>query len=285
MRNICVLLCFCLLCGACREEYDHKGKTPLAELKGNFLYQEDLLAVLPKHLSPTDSLAFAERYLRNWAEDVLLYDKARRNIQNDAEIERLVANYRKSLIMHTYRQALIHQKLADQLSEEELLAYYDKNRELFKLEHPLMKGLFIKVPLKSPDLSLVRRCYKSDEQEAVEKLEKYSLKHAVKYEYFYDKWLSLKEVLDWLPLKVADAEGYIEKNRQVELKDTAFHYFLNVTEFRAQGEQEPFESARAQVADILLNLKQVDFMNLVKQDLYRQAVEDEEIKYFNIERE
>ena len=94
---------------ACSEQHDHKGKTPLVELDGNFLYREDLQSALPARLSKDDSLLFAEHYIRNWVEDVLLYEKAQSNIPDNGEIEKLVENYRKALIMHTYQQALIHQ--------------------------------------------------------------------------------------------------------------------------------------------------------------------------------
>ena len=144
----------------------------------------------------------------------------------------------------------------------------------------MLQGLFIKVPLTAPQLSNVRKWYKTETHEAVEHLEKYSLQNAVKYEYFYDKWVSLADVLDLIPLKVADTEEYIDKNRQIELKDTAFYYFLNVSDFRPTGEQEPFEAARSQVKDMLLNLKQVDYMKQVKDDLYQRAVKRDTIKYY-----
>lgn len=73
------------------------------ELDGNFLYREDLQSVLPAGLSKDDSLLFAEHYIRNWVEDILLYDKAQSNIPNNGEIDKLVENYRKALIMHTYQ--------------------------------------------------------------------------------------------------------------------------------------------------------------------------------------
>lgn len=265
---------------ACSEQHDHKGQTPLVELGGNFLYKEDLQAVLPVGLSKDDSLLFAEHYIRNWVEDVLLYDKAQSNIPNNDEIEKLVANYRKALIMHTYQQALIHQRLSEEISEEELKDYYEKNQTLFKVERPLMKGLFIKVPLTAPQLANVRRWYKAETQDAVEHLEKYSLQNAVKYEYFYDKWVPVSEVLDLIPLKKPDAEEHLDKNRDVELKDTAFYYFLNVSDYRPLGEQEPYEFARKQVKDMLLNIKQVDFMKQVKDDLYQRAVKRDKIKYY-----
>ena len=281
MRTTCFGLLFILLCVACSQQHnDHKGQTPLVELDGNFLYREDLQAVLPVDLSKDDSLLFAEHYIRNWVEDILLYDKAQSNIPNNTEIEKLVENYRKALIMHTYQQALIHQRLSEEISEEELKDYYEKNQTLFKVERPLMKGLFIKVPLTAPQLANVRRWYKTETQEAVEHLEKYSLQNAVKYEYFYDKWVSVSEILDLIPLKTPDAEDYLNKNRRIELKDTAYYYFLNVSDYRSMGEQEPYEFARTQVKDILLNMKQVDFMKQVKDDLYQRAVKRDKIKYY-----
>ncbi len=280
IRNIC-LWGFCLLvAGACgKPQYDHKGRTPLVELDGNFLYKEDLMAVQPAGQSADDSLLFAEHYIRNWAEDILLYEKALNNIPDSDEIEKLVHNYRKALIMHTYQQALIHQKLSEEISEEELQAYYEQNKEVFRADVPLMRGLFIKVPLTAPRLARVRQWYKDERQEAVEHLEKYSFQNAVKYEYFYDKWISALEVLSWMPLDVLDVDTYFARNRQVEVKDTAFWYFLNVAEYIPTGAQEPYEAARLLVNDMVLNRKQVEFLNRVKDELYREALDDGKIKY------
>ena len=269
-----------LLCLACSPSYDHKGKTPLVEVDGHFLYREDLLAVQPAGLSPDDSLLFADDYVRNWVEEVLLYGKAEENIPDNAEVERLVANYRKSLILHIYQQALIRQKLSAQVTEEEVEAYYRDNIHLFKVDRPLIKGLYIKVPLGSPHLSDVRRWYRSDSHDAVEHLEKYSLRNAVKYEYFYDKWVPAADVLGQLPEGGREAEPALAQKRPVELADTAFHYFLNVTGYRAVGEDEPYELARDHARDLLLNIRQVEFMRGVRDDLYRRAMENNEIIYY-----
>ena len=269
-----------MLCLACSPSYDHKGKTPLVEVDGHFLDREDLLAVQPAGLPPDDSLLFADDYVRNWVEEVLLYGKAEENIPDNAEVERLVANYRKSLILHIYQQALIRQKLSAQVTEEEVEAYYRDNIHLFKVARPLIKGLYIKVPLGSPHLSDVRRWYRSDSHDAVEHLEKYSLRNAVKYEYFYDKWVPAADVLGQLPEGGREAEPALAQKRPVELADTAYHYFLNVTGYRAVGEDEPYELARDHARDLLLNIRQVEFMRGVRDDLYRRAMENNEIIYY-----
>ena len=279
MRILVLLLITLLCCGACKEQYDHKGKTALVEVDGNFLYKEDLMSVLPVGLSKDDSILFAEHYIRSWAEEILLYEKAANNIPDNVDVDKLVENYRKALIMHTYQQELINQTLSEEISEAELTGYYEKHQELFKVERPLMKGLFIKVPLTAPQLGSVRRWYKTETREAVEHLEKYSFQNAVKYEYFYNKWVPLSEVLDMIPLQTEMPEEYVSKNRHVELKDTAFHYFLNVTDYRAIGEEEPYEFAMSEVKDMLVNIKQVDFMRRVKDDLYKQAIDKKKIIY------
>ena len=280
MRITCLGLLIIFLCMSCKEEHDHKGRTPLVELDGNFLYAEDVQSVLPLGLSGEDSVAFVQRYIRNWVEETLLYEKAQSNIPDNDELNRQVESYRKSLIMHTYQQALIHQKLSEDISEEELLDYYQKNQALFKVERPLMKGLFIKVPFTAPKVANVRRWYQQENRDAVEQLEKYSFQHAVKYEYFYDRWKPVAEVLDLIPLKEQDAEEYLNKKRHVELKDTAFYYFLNVSDFLPVGEQAPFDLVHNRVKDMLLNVKQVQYMKQVKDDLYQRAVKRDKIKYY-----
>lgn len=279
MRILVLLPVILLACGSCKEKHDHRGKTPLVEVDGNFLYKEDLMSVLPEGLSKDDSTLFAEHYIRSWAEEILMYEKAEDNIPDNVDVEKLVENYRKALIMHTYQQELINQKLTNEIPEQEMTEYYERNKELFKLESPLIKGLFIKVPLTAPQLNNVRRWYKTEKQDAIENLEKYSLQNAVKYEYFYDKWVHVTDILDMIPLKVDAPEEYVNKHRQVELKDTAFHYFLNVSDYRGAGEEKPYEFARPEVKDLLVNRRRVSFMEQVKSDLYRQAVNKKKIIY------
>lgn len=274
-------LCLMILLVGCHQQHDHKGKTPLVEVAGKFLYEEDLQAVLPLHLSAEDSVLFAEHYIKNWISDVLLFDKAEGNIPDSEKVRNLVENYRKALVMHTYQEELVKQKLADEITQQEIDAYYEKNKSLFVLDYPIVKGLFIKVPLQSPGLSDVRRWYKKNTQDAIEKLEKYSLRNAVTYDYFYDHWRPLDEIAAMLPTKSGVADGKtFNQNRNIELKDTAFCYFLHVEEWQGEGEQKPIDFANDEIKEILINLKRVEFINQVKDDLYRQASDKNGIIYY-----
>ena len=281
VKNWGVILVIAAAMTGCGQEHNHKGKTPLVEVSGEFLYKEDLQAALPLNISKDDSVLFAEHYIRNWIEDALLFDKAEGNIPDNDKISKLVENYRRALIMHTYQEELVNQKLANDISEEEINAYYEKNKELFRLDNPLVKGLFIKVPLSSPDLGNVRVWYRKNNQDVIEKLEKYSLRNAVSYDYFYDRWISVPDVAAKIPLKVLDTDAnYLDKNRNVEVKDTAFCYFLHIEDFLGKDKQKPLDFARDEIKEILINLKRVDFINKVKEDLYQRASDRNKIIYY-----
>lgn len=281
VKNWGVLLLIAGALWGCGREHNHKGKTPLVEVAGEFLYKEDLHAALPLNISKDDSVLFAEHYIKNWIQDVLLFDKAEGNIPDNAKIAELVENYRRALIVHTYQEELVNQRLANEISEEEINAYYEKNKELFHTEHPFVKGLFIKVPLRSQDLGNVRIWYKKNNQDAIEKLEKYSLRNAVGYDYFYDRWLPVSEIAAKIPLKALDSnEEYLDKNRNIEVKDTAFCYFLHVEEFLGKGKQRPLDFAKNEIKEILINLKRVEFINKVKEELYQRASDRNKINYY-----
>ena len=281
VKNWGVILVIAAAMTGCGQEHNHKGKTPLVEVSGEFLYKEDLQAALPLNISKDDSVLFAEHYIRNWIEDALLFDKAEGNIPDNDTISKLVENYRRALIMHTYQEELVNQKLANDISEEEINAYYEKNKELFRLDNPLVKGLFIKVPLSSPDLGNVRVWYRKNNQDVIEKLEKYSLRNAVSYDYFYDRWTSVPDVAAKIPLKVLDTDAnYLDKNRNVEVKDTAFCYFLHIEDFLGKDKQKPLDFARDEIKEILINLKRVEFINKVKEDLYQRASDRNKIIYY-----
>ena len=63
-----------------------------------------------------------------------MYDNARRNISNLDEINKLVEEYRKSLIIHEYEQALVSQRVNEKISEKELLAFYEKYKSQMILD-------------------------------------------------------------------------------------------------------------------------------------------------------
>lgn len=286
MNKIGCLIIGLLVMSGCSGSFNHQGKTPLVEVGDAFLYKEDLDAALPVGIHDKDSVRFAEDYIRNWVEDVLLYGKAEGNIPDNEKIDQQVAAYRRALIMHTYQEELVRQKLGNEVSEEEIEAYYEAHAAQFRAEQPYIQGLFMKVPVQTRNLNRVRNWYKRNTQDAIDGLEKFSIAHAVSYEYFYDRWRPVSEFALKMPLEALETDmDYLKRNKNVEVRDTVYCYFLHVEQFLPKGDPLPLEYAKNEIKEMIINLKRVAFINQMKNDLYREASENNDIIYYKPDNE
>lgn len=286
MNRIGCLIIGLLVMSGCSGSFNHQGKTPLVEVGDAFLYKEDLDAALPVGIHDKDSVRFAEDYIRNWVEDVLLYGKAEGNIPDNEKIDQQVAAYRRALIMHTYQEELVRQKLGTEVSEEEIEAYYEAHAAQFRAEQPYIQGLFMKVPVQTRNLNRVRNWYKRNTQDAIDGLEKFSIAHAVSYEYFYDRWRPVSEFALKMPLEALETDmDYLKRNKNVEVRDTVYCYFLHVEQFLPKGDPLPLEYAKNEIKEMIINLKRVAFINQMKNDLYREALENNDIIYYKPDNE
>lgn len=268
-----------LLFASCSSSSSERpGKESLVSVKGESLYREDLQKAMPIGLQEADSIRFAKDYIRNWVEDAILFKQAEENIPKMAEVDELVAAYRRSLIIHAYQEELLRQELADSLSDDEVQSYYALHKELFRADAPYIKGVFLKVPLNSPGLGKVRSWCRSAKAEDWDKLEKYSIANAVQFNYFADRWKLVSGLNAKMPHASLEADD-LRQHKNIEVRDSAYHYFLHVDGFLAVGELLPVESVREEIKDILMNVKRADFIRRMKSDLYEEALKNKEITY------
>lgn len=278
------LLSVSLMLSSChkREEVKYvSGKTPLVELDGNVLYQEDLLQVLPVDISEADSAQFANRYIENWLSELLLYQNAERNVRDDKQIAELVENYRRTLIVHEYQQLLIEQKIEQDITMQEIETFYNDNKNLFVLEEPILKGLFIKLPLSAPNQNSIMKLYRLRDDESYDEIEKYCIRNAPYYEFFYDYWHSVSDIEILLPSMEVSLPDYLNKNDYLEIKDDEFLYLLNVSEYLPKGSVAPIEQVENRIKRLLINNKAVSYIQKIKKDLYNSAIENNRVIFHN----
>ena len=282
-RKGVVLLLWALLMVACGESIEHNGKTPLMRAGNSFLYREDLQKILPYGLSGEDSIHFVNNYMRKWAEEQVLFEKAEHNVRSEGRIERMIADYRRILIMNAYESRLLQQIVSEEVPEEDLRRYYDENKQLFVLDESVIKGVFIKAPLTSPDLKNLKEWYKDSSDEAMELMEKYAFRNAVMYELFYDFWKPVSELEAKFVLNLAALSENFDKKRDIETDDGEYCYLLHVEEYVPKGMVKPYELAKLEIMDLLANTRKVEFMKKVKSDLYNQSLEKGRIIYYENE--
>lgn len=280
---LCAILT--LAFASCKEPVEHGGKTPLVQVGTYYLYHEDISRSLPYGLSASDSVVFVREFVRKWIEEQVLYEKAEHNVRDDDYIERMVDDYRRTLVLNKYERELLQQKMTNEISEEELRNYYDENKQLFLLDEPMIKGVFIKAPLSSPGLKDLKRWYKDGSDESLEQLEKYAFRNAVLYEYFLEQWITVSELESKVGVNLTDMNADLEKCFSSEHQDEEYCYLLHIAEYLTEGEEKPYDLARYEIIDLLANNRKVEFMQKVKNDLYNQSIEMGRIKYYYNEKQ
>ena len=276
--KVWIVTCFMLLVCSCHQtsEDDQSGE-PVVRAGEYSLYKSDLRSALPVGVHGADSVQFAEKFIRTWVEDMLMYQQAVENLPDGKEIDERVEAYRRALTVHIYQEKLVEQELGSKVADSEIETYYNTHSEQFVATEPYLKGVFMKVPLHAASLKNVRAWMKNSEGNGnLDRLEKYSISHAVSYECFPDRWKPFSEISLQMPLVKKDLDN-LRGHRSVE----AFRYLLHVCEVLPVGERVPLEYASGEIREILVNLKRAEYIGRMKSDLYKRALEDKKIIYYN----
>lgn len=267
-----VLTAFVFVLCACKKRQSFDMEV-LAKVKDRTLIRADVIRVIPKGVSSTDSMLIAENFIKKWIKDALVYEVALRNLTDEeAEIDRLVDEYRYSLLRYRYQERLIKEKLSADIRVTDRINYYEENQKKFVLDKGLIKGLFLKIPIDAPGLSDVRTWYKSSSVESLEKIEKYSIQNAIFYDYFYDKWVDFDDVISNIPIHISNTNNFLKNNKTLELSDSSYCYLLNIKEYIPIGSIAPYDYAEPQIIEMLINQRKMEFLRSFEDELYEDAI-------------
>lgn len=268
---------------SCEEEVVHHGKTPLVSVGKQFLYKEDIQRFYNANPPETDSVAYVDEYINRWIEEAVFYNVATRNVPSSKEIEKLVESYKRSLVLSIYQEGLVEQHLKPEITPEDVQAFYESNRAMFEVEEPVVKGLFIRVPVNDPKLNSLRKWCNVRTEENLEKLDKYSFTNNVVYDYFVDSWKPLSEIAARTPITETDLLQRLVRKSEIEFKDEKFVYMVSVDSIVNRGETKPQELVEAEIRELLVNTLKAEFIKEQKRILHDEAAQKGAIKFYKEE--
>lgn len=280
INRLLIVVFVVFVTASCTRNTADTKRTPLLEVEGKFLYLDQVQDIIPPNVNKKDSVEIAESFIKKWVTDVLLYENAKRNVTNKAEIDKLLEEYRKSLTIQQYQQKLIEQRLPKEPSEDEMRAFYDQYSGQFVLNENLIKGMLLIVPSKAAKLANVRSWVQSGNTKSLENIEKYSIQNAISFDYFGNKWTPFSEILRKMPVQIEDPAAFVASHRLYEVSDSTRYYFLRIEAYKKTGDTEPFEIAKLKISNLILNKLKAEFITDFENELYKDAVDNEIITYF-----
>ncbi len=250
-----------------------KTEQPLARVFDKYLYPSDLVDAIPEGTSAHDSVIIAKRYIDTWIKKQLLLNRAEDALSDEQkDFDRKIEEYRTSLLIYSYRQKLLQQNMDTAVDNTEIEEYYNNNINNFILNSDIVKATFVKVPLSAPDIAQVRNWTRSGTEDDLDKLEKYSINYAEKFDTFGNKWIYFSTISDQIPLTIDQPGRYLRYNKNIETSDSLFHYFIHIYDHKTEGDIIPLELIRNDIKSILLNKRKIEFYNNLEMQVYNEGL-------------
>ncbi len=253
-----------------------EGDKLLAKVYNKSLYLSDLEGIIPEGSPASDSALITTAYVQRWIRDQLLMYEAERNIPKDLNIDKLVRDYRASLVRFNFEEQIIAEKLDSTVSEAEMKAFYENNKDQFQLENTILKCQLLKLPPNAPQNELNKLWYSRSSSDQ-NKLRNYAKQWAALALLDPEKWYKLEEVAALLPKGTLTSDN-VGSRREGTLSDGDFRYYYRVLETVHGKETAPFEYVKEQASKVILHKRKQELLERWKEDLYQTELRRENIK-------
>ncbi len=271
-----LLFCAVALLGCQSTETDEKGIL-LAKVYNKSLYSQELDGLFPKEATADDSLKFLNAYVEKWVKEALVLHEAELHIPSDLNIDKLVRDYRASLIRNSYEELLVEDLLDSTISQAELTEFYEKNKEQYQLETPIIRCHFLKVPLPVPEGDKVRRWWNSNDPADLASLIEYSNNYADAHILEDSSWYNVNDIAVELPEGTLTANN-IGTKREFTQRDGEFQYFFRLFELKNRKEIAPLGYIEGQARKVILHKRKLKLLEDTKSDLYDNGMRSNNIQ-------
>jgi len=252
----------------------------LARLGDSYLYESDVKSLHNSELTTSDSLAFRQQYINNWAQQELLLQKAVLNInQEELEIEERLEAYRRSLLIHAYEQKLIQQSVDTLVLLDHLQAYYEQHTDDYLLADKIIKVMFVKASVMAPKLDSLEIWLFDKDTLHIDRIEAYCHQYSKRFYNNPDEWLTWKDFEEVFPSEFDISLLSMKKNTML-LKDTLDVYLLRLMDVKEQAEIAPLEYVEEEIKSILLYQRKLKTVEVIQTKLLEDAKQAKQFEIY-----
>ncbi len=269
-----ILLIFILL--SC--EKDDKKVNAIARVYNNYLYQEDLNKKIPKDLTKSDSVLYRNNFINNWATEQLLLEKAKINVESEnEEIENLVETYKRELLIDRYKQALLLQELDTVITEVDLEEYYNKNKNIYKLNEDLIQLRYIHFSNDLSDKQEIIELFKSNSEEDLNILIDRELEFN-SFNFNDSIWIRYK--IAEMKLPILKNSKKIKKGQYIEKEDSLGVYLVAVKNMSYRNDIAPKSYVIPTIKRMILHRRKMELMNKIEQTIINDAINNKQFEQY-----
>jgi hypothetical protein len=275
------ILIFATLAGCNRDDRIAR-RIPVARAGNSTLYYDEIPVVMLKGISGADSTAFVSNFINKWAKKELMFQRAEANIAPELrnDIEKQLDETRMNLVVYEYQRQMMQQKMDTLISEDELVRYYTANENRFMLTSNIVKALFIKLPLETPNLYKIKTLARSEKPKDLQELESLCYQFAEKFDDFEEEWVTLDRLSLELKEDISNQENFLRRNKYYEVNDSSSVCLITINDYRLRGSLSPLEYVRDDIKRIIWNNRRIEFIQSLETGIYDEALKENSFKIY-----
>ncbi len=282
MNKIIPVILILFVFYGCSNNSKQAKRIPIAKAGLKVLYYEDIPEQTSETVTPADSAAVIQKYVNKWARRELMFQKAKENLSPGLlnEIEEQIHETRQDLVVYEYQRLMIMQKMDTVITSAELEKYYEDNGNSFNLTSNIVKALFIKLPVETPNIWKYRSLARSNKQKDFQELESLCYQFAEKFDDFNEKWITMDRLSFELKQDITNQENFLKRTTFYETKDSSSDYMIVINDYRLRGTLAPFEYVREDIKRIIWNNRRIEFIKELENGIYNESIKENSLKIY-----
>jgi hypothetical protein len=281
-RALLIFLMLALLTACGGKDEVVRKEDAAARVNDTYLAREELEGLVPAGTSKKDSLAIVKTFIDRWASQTLMFDAATVNIGEDkqAELEKLIRQYKTDLYTRAYVEELVKQSVDTTVTEEQLGAYYDANKDNFRTTGMLVKLRYLRMEKDHAKFAQARQRFLSGNKKEKKALNDMSL-YFKSYAFNDTVWTSMNEVYQKLPFITPDNRAkYIAGGISYQYPDSADVYLVKVNRVIDRNTVAPYEYIKPTLKEVIINNRKLELIKKIQKDITDDAIKNNKYEVY-----
>ncbi len=247
----------------------HQRELRLSEMDGMF----------PERATAADSALIIEAFANRWARDAVLLWESEQHAPSDINLDRLVRDYRASLVRNSYEEQLVSTKLDSAISQRELEEFYEASKEQYQLEKPIVRCLFIRVAYPTPEEAELQDLWNNGKPQDTAALADYTRKYAEVALLRDSAWYGLDEIAQQLPQGTLTADN-VNSKREFSQQDGTNRYYFRLFELKPRMEIAPLSYVENQARRAILHARKREVLERTREEIFEREARRNNIEFF-----
>ena len=282
MKFLIQLFLVAMLVSSC--DYFKAPKEPkaIARVGKEYLYQDDILDLVPKGTSKNDSIAIVKSFIDRWATQQLLFEASERNLSNEkiADFNELIEQYKVDLYTKAYLEELVIRQVDTVVTEEQIENYYIKNNQYFKNTSELVKLRYINLVKENPKFAKIKAKFSSFTKKDRKELEQLSVQFK-SYAFNDSIWVDINQVYEKLPfVNIENKNKFISSGMNFQYPDETTIWLVKVNKVLPKESATPLEFLKPTIKQIIINNRKLELVNTTEKEITNDAINDKKYEIY-----